>query len=65
MLNNYISSLFVINKENKIDEIKTKTNLEVFFAYHYSGYFSVSKCMTKKVNYCRILLCRITNFKNN
>jgi len=49
MLNNHISSLFLINKEGKIDEIITKTDLVEVFAYHYSGYFSVSEFMTKKV----------------
>ena len=43
MLNNHISSLFLINKEGKIDEIITKTDLVEVFAYHYSGYFSVSE----------------------
>lgn len=49
MLNNNISSLFLINNEGKIDEIITKTDLVEVFAYHYSGYFSVNECMTKKV----------------
>lgn len=49
MLNNNISSLFLINKEDKIDEIITKTDLVEVFAYHYAGYFSVNECMTKKV----------------
>jgi CBS domain-containing protein len=49
MLNNHISSLFLINKQDKINEIITKTDLVEVFAYHYSGYFSVSECMTKKV----------------
>jgi len=49
MLNNSISSLFLIDKEGKIDEIITKTDLVEVFAYHYSGYFSVDECMTKKV----------------
>src|SRR6476619_2938601 len=40
MLNNHISSLFLINKEGKIDKILTKTDLVEVFAYHYSGYFS-------------------------
>ncbi|MGN6346264.1 MAG: CBS domain-containing protein [Candidatus Nitrosocosmicus sp.] len=49
MLNNNISSLFLINNEGKIDEIITKTDLVEVFAYHYTGYFSVNECMTKKV----------------
>jgi CBS domain-containing protein len=49
MLNNNISSLFLINNEGKICEILTKTDLVEVFAYHYSGYFSVSECMTKQV----------------
>jgi len=49
MLNNHISSLFLINKQDKIDGIITKTDLVEVFAYHYSGYFSVSECMTKNV----------------
>ena len=49
MLNNHISSLFLINKQDKIDGIITKTDLVEVFAYHYSGYFSVNECMTKNV----------------
>ncbi len=49
MLNNNISSIFLINSEDKISEIITKTDLTEVFAYHYSGYFSVNECMTKKV----------------
>ncbi|HXT85174.1 MAG TPA: CBS domain-containing protein [Verrucomicrobiae bacterium] len=49
MLNNNISSLLLINNENKISEIITKTDLTEVFAYHYFGYFSVKECMTKKV----------------
>lgn len=49
MINNNISSLFLINNEGKIDEIITKTDLVEVFAYHYTGYFSVNECMTKKV----------------
>ncbi len=49
MLNNSISSLFLINDEGKISEIITKTDLTEVFAYHYFGYFSVKECMTKNV----------------
>ena len=49
MLNNNISSLFLIDSQGKIGEIITKTDLVEVFAYHYSGYFSVDECMTKKV----------------
>jgi len=49
MLNNSISSLFLIDKQGEIGEIITKTDLVEVFAYHYSGYFSVGECMTKKV----------------
>ena len=49
MLNNSISSLFLIDREGKIGEIITKTDLVEVFAYHYWGYFSVEECMTKKV----------------
>ena len=49
MLNNSISSLFLIDSQGKIGEIITKTDLVEVFAYHYSGYFSVDECMAKKV----------------
>ncbi len=49
MLNNNISSLFLIDNKGKIDGILTKTDLVEVFAYHYSGYFTVNECMTKKV----------------
>ena len=54
MLNNNINSLFLIDSQGKIGEIITKTDLVEVFAYHYSGYFSVDECMTKKVIICRI-----------
>ncbi len=49
MLNNNISSLLLVNDKGRIDEIMTKTDLVEVFAYHYSGYFIVNECMTKKV----------------
>ena len=42
MLNNNISSLFVSNSQGQINEIMTKTDLVEIFAYHCSGFFSVS-----------------------
>jgi len=49
MLNNNISSIFLINSEGKINEILTKTDLVEVFAYHYSGCFTVADYMTKNV----------------
>lgn len=49
MLNNNISSLLVTSDEDQIKDIITKTDLVEIFAYHYSGFFSVKECMTKKV----------------
>lgn len=49
MINNKISSLLLINRSGKIDEIITKTDLIEVFAYHYSGFFTVQDYMTTKV----------------